>query len=236
VGRTHELRRRAAGPGEGPQLGDLLQGNAFCGSIVLSHLHWDHIQGIPFSPAVDHPDAQVRLHLPSEGDALETLTRGFSPPQFPISPDLLQGEWSFESITGGPVCEGVSAATVRHKGGSTVGIRVELDGAVLAYLPDHALDGEATDDARAFVEGADLLLHDGQMTLSEDDLARAYGHSAIERVLSFADSCQVGSLLLTHHAPTRTDDQLDALAAQFTRTPEGRPVSFARQGQVHDPC
>jgi phosphoribosyl 1,2-cyclic phosphodiesterase len=214
----------------------LLGGEAFSGRIVLSHLHWDHMQGLPFCPSVDDPRARVSLYVPvdiPDTDPKALLARGFSPPNFPIGPDGLLGEWQFCPLLAGAIDDTVTVGPVVHKGGNAFGIRVTLDGAVLAYLPDHALHDEtpAADRAAAesLVAGADVLLHDGQFVAAEHPVARDYGHASIETVLDFADRCDVGELVLTHHGPARTDDQLDELATQFEHTPQGRPVSFAKQ-------
>jgi ribonuclease BN (tRNA processing enzyme) len=82
------------------------------------------------------------------------------------------------------------------------------------------------------VAGVDVLLHDGQFRDEEHRTARAYGHSTVQDALRLADRADVGRLVLTHHAPDRTDAELDALAAAVTATPQGRPVSFARQDEV----
>jgi ribonuclease BN (tRNA processing enzyme) len=101
------------------------------------------------------------------------------------------------------------------------------------YAPDHALhaDTDPEDIAyfEAFVRDADLLIHDGQYTEAEQKTAIAYGHSTIEAVIALADRANVGAVLLTHHAPNRTDDQLDELTTRCATTPAGRPVEFARQ-------
>lgn len=218
-------------------LPSLLDGEPFVGSIVLSHLHWDHVQGLPFCRSVDDARARVTLHVPVDAEGTDPqalLARGFSPPHFPIGPDGLLGEWSFRPLLPGVVDAAVCVAPVSHKGGPAFGIRVCLDGAVLAYLPDHALHSGLAPSARLsaeqLVRGADVLLHDGQYVGAEDQVARAYGHATVEEVLAFADRCEVGALVLTHHAPNRTDNALDDFAARFSRTPAGRPVTFARQG------
>jgi phosphoribosyl 1,2-cyclic phosphodiesterase len=215
----------------------LLAGDAFTGRIVLSHLHWDHVQGLPFCPSVDNPHARVSLYVPVERpdtDPEALLARGFSPPQFPIGPDGLLGEWQFCPLVAGTIDDTVTVGPVAHKGGNAFGIRVSLDGAILAYLPDHALHDETTPTDRAAAErivtGADVLLHDGQFVAAEHAIAREYGHATIDTVLDFADRCDIGALVLTHHGLARTDDQLDELAARFQHTPQGRPVSFAMQG------
>jgi ribonuclease BN (tRNA processing enzyme) len=218
-------------------LPDLLDGAPFTGQIVLSHLHWDHMQGLPFCRSIDRPDAEVSLLVPvpsAEVDPEQLLARSFSPPNFPIGPDGLLGHWRFRPLLAGPVDETITVAPVAHKGGVTFGVRVAADGATLAYLPDHALhaDTSAADrrSAAGVADGADLLLHNGQYVAGEQGLAVAYGHAIIEEVLRFADECRVGAVALTHHAPMRTDDELDELARRFSHTPDGRPVAFARQG------
>lgn len=217
-------------------LPSLLDGEPFVGSIVLSHLHWDHVQGLPFCRSVDDTRARVTLHIPVDAEDTDphaVLARGFSPPHFPIGPDGLLGEWCFRALLPGVVDPAVCVSPVAHKGGPAFGIRVSLDGAVLAYLPDHALHSGLAPSSRSsaehLVHGADVLLHDGQHVRAEDRLARAYGHATVEEVLAFADRCEVGSLVLTHHAPNRTDDALDDFATRFRHTPAGRPVTFARQ-------
>jgi ribonuclease BN (tRNA processing enzyme) len=80
-------------------------------------------------------------------------------------------------------------------------------------------------------ERCDLLAHDGQYLPAERRTAEDYGHAVIDDVFTLADARTVGSLLLTHHSPTRTDEMLGDLESQHRSTPGGRPVHFARQGQ-----
>lgn len=221
-------------------LGGLLGGAAFSGSILLSHLHWDHVQGLPFCPAVDHPAAAVDLYLPAADrgvSSADLLARAMSPPHFPIGPDGLNGRWRFlRSRTGCDVIEGyaVTFAEVPHRGGLTYGIRVESDGVAIAYLPDHAPAGApeyASESAEALAAGVDLLLHDGQYFEPERATAHAYGHVTVDDAVQFAQRCGARRLVLTHHAPDRTDDALDELArscAQYGPL----PVEVARQDDV----
>ncbi|MBM7787643.1 MBL fold metallo-hydrolase [Tenggerimyces flavus] len=215
-------------------LGTLLCGHAFRGSIVLTHLHWDHLQGLPFTPCVDRADARVNLYFPAALDASpsELVARLMSPPLFPIGPEGLQGAWSFCSSSSGMV-EGFSltVAEIRHKGGVTHGIRVEQGGRSFAYLPDHqALPHDPA--AVALASGVDVLLHDAQFLSVERRVADLYGHSTIIDALDFAEACGTGELVLLHHAPTRTDDQLDVLAKELAELDSPRPISLAHQGDV----
>lgn len=222
----------------------LLAGQAFRGTILLSHLHWDHTHGLPFFAAGDRPDASVRLLLPDQGhDPLEVLGRCMSPPHFPIRPDELRGDWSFGSLGEGTASfEGltVSAREIPHKGGRTFGYRVSDGRATLAYLPDHAPQrlgpgpeglGEYHPAARALVEGADVLVHDGQYTAAELPARGHFGHAAAEYAAGLAHACGVGRVLLFHHDPARTDAEVDRVLAGV-RASARVPVAVAREGDV----
>jgi ribonuclease BN (tRNA processing enzyme) len=143
--------------------GALLHSGPFTGTILLTHLHWDHVHGLPFFAAGDRPDARVTLLLPEQASTGQTsteqasagqastghegpssaeavLARGMSPPHFPITPGELRGQWSFGFVAPGEAkAEGftVEAAEIPHKGGRTFGYRVGDGHSVLAYLPDH---------------------------------------------------------------------------------------------------
>ena len=126
------------------RLGAVLDGSPLRGTILLTHLHWDHTQGLPFLPNADRPDAEVALWLPAqatdETDPVAVLRRSMSPPHFPIGPDGLLGSWSFGALPEGRhTIEGftVTAAEIEHKGGRTYGYRVERSDGCLAYLSDH---------------------------------------------------------------------------------------------------
>ena len=142
-----------AGDGEPPSLvldagtglGNLarsLDGAAFRGTIVLGHVHWDHVMGLPFFPAGDRPDAVVRLLVPEQGlEPGALLERMISPPLFPIGLSDLRGDWSVRCYDAGRFdAEGfaVLALDIPHKGGRTMGLRVGDGRSSIAYLSDHA--------------------------------------------------------------------------------------------------
>jgi phosphoribosyl 1,2-cyclic phosphodiesterase len=213
----------------------LLAGQPFDGVLVLTHLHWDHMQGIPFCPSLDDPGARVAVHLPApcDADPAALLAGGMSPPYFPIGPDGLAGHWTFhgagDPFTVGPMA--VTLAPVGHRG-LTHGVRVDAGGRSVAYLPDHSPATACAPLAAAaerLAAGVDVLLHDAQFTAAERHLADAYGHATIDDAVAFARRCGARRLVLTHHGPARTDAELDGIARRLAGVPD---VTVAIQGTV----
>ena len=209
------------------RLSRLLDGAPFRGSVLLGHLHWDHTHGLPFFPAGNEPDSSVDLYVPAQegGDAETLLTRALSPPHFPITPRQLRGAWQFRDIDEGETTiEGftVTARTIPHPGGRTFGYRVTDGRGTIAYLSDHwpiSLGkgpegfGEYHDAALALADGVDVLIHDSQHTAAEFAKSWMFGHSAIDYAVGLARRSGAKLLMLFHHDPERTDDDLDAIVA-----------------------
>lgn len=221
---------------------DLLGGAAFHGTILLSHLHWDHVQGLPFFTAGDRDDAAVTVRLPEEGEpAADTLARSMSPPNFPIGPEGLRGSWSFEAIDEGRhTIEDlvVVAGEIAHKGGRTLGYRVADATGSFAYMPDHLppAHGPGRDAALELADGVDLLIHDAQFFTDEATVAAEFGHARVDQAISLAAEAGVGRLVLFHHAPDRVDDVLDGLIDSLVPSlPVGMmPPLLAREGFTID--
>lgn len=206
----------------------LLGAAAYDGTIMLGHLHWDHVHGLPFFAGGFRPGARVDVILPApEGDPTGTLARGLSPPHFPIHPEQLGPGWSFSTLTEGVrQVEGftVLAREIPHKGGQTFGFRITDGTATIAYLSDHAPlgAGPGTDElgelhpaALELAADVDMLIHDAQFVAAEFPSVAYLGHSAVEYALSLAEAAHARQLALFHHSPERTDVEIDRIVADL---------------------
>jgi phosphoribosyl 1,2-cyclic phosphodiesterase len=163
-----------------------------------------------------------------------------SPPFFPIVPRQLRGDWTFTAIGAGQFkAEGftVEAREIPHKGGRTLGYRVSDGDHTVAYVTDHCptAAGPGPEGLGAYHEaaldlatGADLLIHDAQLLAEEVPAEAAFGHAAAEYAVGLAVQAGARSVALFHHKPSRTDDQLDAIAWRFSGAP--LPVLVAAEG------
>jgi len=218
---------------------------AFTGTILLSHLHWDHLHGLPFFLAGRHEHAHTEMIIPDQRDgeaAVEVISRGMSPPHFPVRPDELTGQWSFSAIAPSEFkVEGfrVVALEIPHKGGVTYGYRVSDGHSSLTYMPDHYPSvlglgeegwGEYHPAALELAEGTDVLVHDSQLVAEELANEAWFGHAAVEYAAGLARAAGARHTALFHYKPDRSDDAMDEIARRFT----GQPVTASTQSLVLD--
>lgn len=213
-----------------------LQGNAYRGSILLTHLHWDHVQGVPFFGAGDREGSRVEVFLPSQDGKTgrELIAQFLSPPAFPITPDGLRGHWMFRAIEPGAfTTQGfdVTATEVLHKGGRTFAYRLSDGAGSIGFAPDHAPSGGVSEDTLSVLRGVDVLIHDGQFIDSERAVADDYGHATVSDAIAFAEQIEAKSLVLFHHGPHRMDHVLDSIMDAHIAS---LPVQVAYEGMTLD--
>ena len=214
----------------------MLAGAPFRGTVLVSHVHWDHVQGLPFFAAGDRAGASVRLVLPAQGgrSGRDLIAQTMSPPAFPITPEGLIGAWTFDAVQPGEMeVEGFSvrAFEVAHKGGRTFGYTVRSRSSSLGYVPDHAPEMGVSDDALASLAGVDVLVHDAQFLEHERPRAVDYGHATVDDAIRLAERVGAAKVVLFHHGPHRTDDALDEIGRTFTAS---IPVLVAAEGRGLD--
>jgi phosphoribosyl 1,2-cyclic phosphodiesterase len=205
-------------------------GASIQGDIFLTHAHWDHIQGIPFfAPIFGRGNHFTIWGSETLEKSVDQIVRDqMSPVVFPVTFQELDATIDFRTLSAGTRCDGtgyeVTAFTVQHPGGA-LGYRfIEPGGrgGALVYVSDNELGaheryGSPADWRRQlveFVRGAALLIHDTTYTTEEYDHHRGWGHSTFRDAVELALEAGVAKLVLFHHEPRRTDDQLDGCLAE----------------------
>jgi phosphoribosyl 1,2-cyclic phosphodiesterase len=226
----------------------VLDGEPFAGTILLSHMHWDHVFGLPFFAAGDRAGALVSVLLPEQEnghDATAVLAGVMSPPYFPIGPTELRGRWTFATIAPGEhriEDFTVLAREIPHKGGRTFGYRISDGHSTLAYMPDHCPTklgpgedgfGEYHPAAIELAAGADVLVHDAQLFPEELAAEASFGHAVADYAVALAKHAGTRSVVLFHHRHDRTDEALDGLARRLGDG-SSPSVSVAAEGNVLD--
>jgi phosphoribosyl 1,2-cyclic phosphodiesterase len=197
----------------------------FHGTALLSHLHWDHIQGLPFFLPLHREGSTLDVYGPrqSEGPLGDVFALMMRPPFFPIRPTDLPADIRFHDTADDDFPTGlakVRSRWVRHVG-ATLGYRVEWNGVSVAYLPDHG-PGTVVSDADDYIppevlelcDGVDLLIHDAQHTREEYEPKRHWGHCTVEYALHVAREAGAKSLVLFHHDPLHGDDAMDRISSE----------------------
>jgi ribonuclease BN (tRNA processing enzyme) len=184
----------------------------------LTHLHWDHIIGLPFFTTAHNPKTTLDIYGPpqAEGSLHETFERVLHPPFFPIDVDEIEGNVRLTEALDQDVKVGSANVVVRQVPhvGTTLGFRIEAGGASVAFVSDHQQPEDPRDvDSKVLelCDGADLLIHDAQYTAAEFAKKSTWGHSTISYAVHVAHEAGARNLALFHHDPLHADDDLDRL-------------------------
>ena len=196
------------------------------GHILISHTHWDHIQGIPFFAPFFAPENKWEIYAPKGlGQSVqETLAGQMQYTYFPVRLDQMGAGIRYHELVEGTFEIEDLLITTRYMNHTalTLGFRLEADGAVLVYATDHEpfnpqlasgageISGRDREHSQ-FLRGADLVIHDAQFTAQEYTNRIGWGHSTVEYAVAVGKAAGAKHLALTHHDPLRTDDALEKL-------------------------
>lgn len=203
--------------------------------LLLSHLHLDHIGGLPFFKPLHRRGHTLRIHCGNLGGASAeaALDRVFSPPTFPIRLGELPGQVEHVGFRAGetlafPDGTVVETLLMPHPGGST-GYRFSHRGRSVCYISDiEHTDPWPGDEIVAFVRGADLAIYDGMFTEAEYPACRGWGHSTWEKGVALARAAGLGALAVFHLHPAHDDAALARIEADLRAA---MPEAFlAREG------
>lgn len=205
--------------GEGQPLDGSFEGNA-----LVSHIHWDHVQGLPFFPPADRVGARLDVYGPPPGEiGLEQAIDGLiRPPYFPVTLGQLRGTYNFHEVYNAELHMGSADVMVRPVPhcGPTVGYRVSLHGRVVTYISDHQAPRDLTSVDPGVLElarNADLLIHDAQYTPEEFAEKADWGHCTMQYALGVAQRSGARRLALFHHDPAHSDERLDAIVEELAK-------------------
>ena len=221
------------------------------GHLLLTHTHWDHIQGMPFFQPLLIDGNEWDIYAPrGVGQSLrETLAGQMQYTYFPVALGQLGATIRYHDLVEGTFEVGDIRVTTRYLNHTvlTLGYRLEVDGVVVVYSTDHEphsrqlatglgqIGGEDRKHAQ-FVAGADLLIHDSQYLASEYPAKVNWGHSTVEYVCEIARSVGVRRLALFHHDPLRDDAAVDRIVevtrGRVAEAGTSLDVFAAAEGQV----
>ena len=205
----------------GAELAKEFAGRGVAATLLSSHTHWDHIQGLPFlAPAYSAANRIQLMAAKGCGKGLsQALNNQTNPLNFPVRLDQMRGLLPVVELPSDRTEVGsftIAVAALNHPGGCK-GFRIEANGASMAYLPDHepfgnsSADDDQTQEIIDFVRGVDLLILDTQYTDVEYPQRKGWGHGCLSNSIGLAMAADVREIALFHLDPSHTDDDVDQM-------------------------
>jgi phosphoribosyl 1,2-cyclic phosphodiesterase len=188
--------------------------------ILLTHYHWDHVQGLPFFSPLYRSGAAPTVWAPVLGRAVVDLQTIFGAPFSPIPFDRLPSPPAIKTVTTGEITINgfeIGVLKLNHPGGAFA-YRIRGAGGHLVYATDHEFGNAEIDTAlAAFAANASAVILDAHFTPDETATHVGWGHSDWRQCAAFASACGAMRLWLFHHMPGRSDAALDAIKGEARR-------------------
>ena len=204
-------------------------------SILFSHMHIDHVLGLPFFSALSQKDRSVDMYSEKSSglDLKSAIDHLIAPPFWPVKIEQYPANVRFHDVQKKFSIGEVEIETMsgNHPGGTTI-YRLNYKSKSIVYVTDfeHSSE-EKCEELIRFSADCDLLTYDAQYTDEEYNRFRGFGHSTVEFGLKIAEKARVKRILFVHHSPNRTDKELSQMEkAVFDREEAG----FAKIGDEFD--
>lgn len=203
------------------------------GVILLTHTHWDHINGFPFFVPSHNSDANIRVmsgHLSARGGIQAVLANHMSNPMFPVPLDALKANMDFQDFEAGEsftLFDDVHVKTtpLNHPNGAT-GYRLESGGKSLCYVTDtEHVPGQPDQKVLDLIKGADLVIYDCTYTDDEFPQKIGWGHSTWQEGVRLCKKAGVKKLVIFHHDPEHDDRFMWALEQEARKMWENTVVA-----------
>ena len=199
-----------------------LEENIQSSYLLLTHTHWDHINGFPFFAPFFDPSREIQImagHLKEQGGIKKVLSEQMRSPFFPIPLEAMTAQLTFEDFSAGENIMLfdeviVRTAPLNHPQGAT-GYRVEYGGKSVVYVTDtEHIPGRPDENILALIEGADMVIYDSTYTEEEFPSRVGWGHSTWNEGMKLCQMAGAKKLAIFHHEPEHTDEIMDSIAEE----------------------
>lgn len=210
----------------------LLQRKIQRADLLLTHTHWDHINGFPFFTPAYAPDHHFTIyagHLSDAGGVERVLAGQMARPTFPVPLSALQAEMTYNDFRAGDTFQlgevTVRTAPLQHPDGAT-GYRIEYGGKAFCYVTDtEHVPGAPDETVLALIAGADLVAYDCTYTDEEFVTHVGWGHSTWQEGVRLAMRAKAKRLAIFHHDPDHEDDFMDQVGVDAAKIMDGAFVA-----------
>ena len=196
--------------------------------VVVTHSHWDHIQGFPFFTPIYQPDRPVHMFptLHKKNVVLSSLIDQMDGAHFPITPDQVPSNFNFVTEKPLEFLENngfhMELVPMNHPG-KAFGYKIKIDDKIICYFTDNEIDPPyeksiELDVLTEHCKNVDILIHDAQYIEADMPLKHGWGHSLISQVTKLGESAEVKNLVYYHHDPERSDDDIDTELETASKT------------------